>query len=687
MDTPLTVGDGVDNLKIWSCTTCRRRKVKCDRHSPCTPCLRNKAECVFPVSGRVPRRGRLGGLSAATHRNTGLLGRLRHLEALVSDLGSQVEVAVSAPSDENGNEDDVMYSSAEQEFDLGAAQLQVHGQDTSISSSSSNSREIGFGQPIPNPDVGDLVAQENGDVIVEDKFWTIFCSEVEQIFEAVRDRSRPPFFAQHDAKERSHLGYFSYLLGRTDSGTTGSIGDFYPMPSQLLFIWHTFEERVDPIVKVLHKPTMAEIIRNQTGDWATIEIHVGALILAVSYAAISAFDEDEVLKNFGFSKPQLLARFRLGTEQAFQQCNLLTTKDLRVLQAYIIYLNVVQRSGEAELAWPLVGMLVRVAVRLQLHQDGRQFSELSGFEIEMRRRLWWNICLLDSQSGGAPRSSLFLISEGMFTTRRPLSVNDVAIGVGSSAIEESEVSTDMTATLARLDMWAILQQLRALTTDSATPESFDSFAHHARNICQNYTERLISSQQPLTRFIATMARLSLTRIELYLRQRALGANMQSTEIVQAAVLILQDVSELRHEPSWRLWRWLLPAFSTPWLALHVVLKHISEQGNCGTLARAWSAVETTFAAIPDEDKGKPQYESLLRLKSMTSTEFSSIHIPATIGHGLEAVPHRHMEAASTSNIPIFLGPEVSFAPDNTGLPLMGDPVDWRSWEFEDWTYF
>lgn len=66
------------------------------------------------------------------------------------------------------------------------------------------------------------------------------------------------------------------------------------MPSQLLFIWHTFEERVDPIVKVLHKPTMAEIIRNQTGDWATIEIHVGALILAVSYAAISAFDEDEV---------------------------------------------------------------------------------------------------------------------------------------------------------------------------------------------------------------------------------------------------------------------------------------------------------------------------------------------------------------------------------------------------------
>ena len=82
--------DQADVLKVWSCISCRRRKVRCNRYHPCAPCLRNKTECVFPVSGRIPRRScNASSLNSSTQSPAELLGRLRRLEAKISVLGSQ----------------------------------------------------------------------------------------------------------------------------------------------------------------------------------------------------------------------------------------------------------------------------------------------------------------------------------------------------------------------------------------------------------------------------------------------------------------------------------------------------------------------------------------------------------------------------------------------------------------------
>jgi Fungal Zn(2)-Cys(6) binuclear cluster domain len=155
---------GAEPLKIWNCTNCRRRKVRCDRRHPCAPCTRNKTECVFPVSGRVPHRSRDGNYPRPPVQNqVELAGRLRRLEAMVGGLSSQVESAALA---NHGN----------------------HSLESSANGASTASSESGWlGLGLVNrtsesshasEDSDMLQVASNGDLVVGKGFWTVFCKEV-----------------------------------------------------------------------------------------------------------------------------------------------------------------------------------------------------------------------------------------------------------------------------------------------------------------------------------------------------------------------------------------------------------------------------------------------------------------------------------------------------------------------------
>lgn len=66
-------------IHLLSCTNCRKRKVKCNKATPCSACERSSLQCVFPNRARLPR-GRTGGAKAT---NVELLRRLNKLEELL----------------------------------------------------------------------------------------------------------------------------------------------------------------------------------------------------------------------------------------------------------------------------------------------------------------------------------------------------------------------------------------------------------------------------------------------------------------------------------------------------------------------------------------------------------------------------------------------------------------------------
>ena len=69
-----------NGLNPRSCVTCRRRKVKCNKEFPCSNCVRQHIDCVFPAPGRAPRKPK--------KPDSELLDRLRRLEGVVRNLGA-----------------------------------------------------------------------------------------------------------------------------------------------------------------------------------------------------------------------------------------------------------------------------------------------------------------------------------------------------------------------------------------------------------------------------------------------------------------------------------------------------------------------------------------------------------------------------------------------------------------------
>lgn len=85
---------GLDTaLKSYSCLTCRQRKVKCDRHNPCSNCVKMAQQCSFIPPVRAKRK-------RTQAPKEGLHAKLRRYEELLKSYGAKIE-----PSEYDGDSD------------------------------------------------------------------------------------------------------------------------------------------------------------------------------------------------------------------------------------------------------------------------------------------------------------------------------------------------------------------------------------------------------------------------------------------------------------------------------------------------------------------------------------------------------------------------------------------------------
>lgn len=156
-----------EDLRIWSCVVCRKRKVRCDRRDPCNNCTKNSIECQFPVAGRLPRRSRDPTASKSqSQRQTELIGRLRHLEAVVTELTAQVE-----DSPKNQSADGYLASSTQENVRPGSSTGQSLLTDAESATVGQSCGEI-------DEDLSKLVVDRDGELQTEKGFWSSFCDEV-----------------------------------------------------------------------------------------------------------------------------------------------------------------------------------------------------------------------------------------------------------------------------------------------------------------------------------------------------------------------------------------------------------------------------------------------------------------------------------------------------------------------------
>lgn len=86
-----------------SCVTCRRRKVRCNKRSPCSNCVKGGVECVYPPPGRLRRKTK-------RPQDAELMTRLKRLEGVIENLSgknseteSSVASTVASPAPRNND--------------------------------------------------------------------------------------------------------------------------------------------------------------------------------------------------------------------------------------------------------------------------------------------------------------------------------------------------------------------------------------------------------------------------------------------------------------------------------------------------------------------------------------------------------------------------------------------------------
>ena len=110
-------------------------------------------------------------------------------------------------------------------------------------------------------------------------------------------------------------------------------------PAALIFIlWQKFLDNVNPLVKVIHVPTVQEQILQASQCLDQVSRPMEALMFAMYSCAITSLNDDECATFTGESKAILLRRYNTGAQQALMCAGLFKTLDFVVLQAYILFL-------------------------------------------------------------------------------------------------------------------------------------------------------------------------------------------------------------------------------------------------------------------------------------------------------------------------------------------------------------
>ncbi|GAO13722.1 hypothetical protein UVI_02018210 [Ustilaginoidea virens] len=586
-------------LNPRSCVTCRRRKVRCDKQKPCSNCRRAQITCIFPAPGRAPRQTRPKDPNAPPktpgHREAELIQRLKKLEGIVEELSGQiVEPAAKLPTASSTGT-----GSPENQFGIdGMVQRHMRpsldpfdpfaGQDASPKEAESSSTQTGAGGGRPKekqPNFGRMVTDEGRGTCryVSNGFWSQLNDEDDDATDYEETPSDSLATGLSVASDR-HAFILSYRSVDVD------LEKYHPLPSHGTFLWSVYQENVEPLVKLMHVPSVDLTLCNARRNCGKLTPGDEALVFTIYFAAITSLEPDD---------------YRFAVEQSLAKANFLDTTDLAVLQAFTLFLIVVRRHGESRFCWALTGLLIRIAQGMGLHRDGTHLK-LPPFETEMRRRLWWQILLLDLRSGEELGTDM-AVSERFYDTLMPSNINDADIGPESTeAPIPREGKSDMAASLIRTELSGLSRRVVASASamSSLCPMSDQpSVAERERMLIEVYQrvedkflQHVLDETDPLYWVASIIARLIVAKACLMIYQPMLfpGSEVELSEEIRQRVFIAAiEITEYGHkintDPRCKQYRWLYKTY-TNWHAIAFTLIETCRRPWTALVERAWEAI-------------------------------------------------------------------------------------------------
>ena len=234
----------------------------------------------------------------------------------------------------------------------------------------------------------------------------------------------------------------------------------------------------------------------------------------------------------------------------------------------------------------------------------------------MRRRVWWNICVLDLRTaedyGSDPT-----IAEPNFDTKLPSNINDSDFNPDSTEYPESRLGcTEMTFCLLRYEVSNTLRNLDYVppgASDCQTRAATFTLQQKEQSIeeCHKRLEekylKYCDMTVPLYWVTATVARLIMAKMWLILYhpfQRP-GSGVQLPQQTRDRLLVTSiEVIEysrlLETEKSTMKWGWLFRTY-VQWHAMAYLLAELCNRTKGEVADRAWNAVSGVFESWGEAD--------------------------------------------------------------------------------------
>ncbi|KAI0099458.1 fungal-specific transcription factor domain-containing protein [Daldinia grandis] len=595
--------------KPRSCVTCRTRKVRCDKTSPCSNCRRARIPCVFPSSDKPPRWARrleriANNAKAEQEAGPGVsqvMDRLRNLEGLVKELSSQLEQAHSAANaSSHGSPSANSPGSSSHDHDADR-----HKASPLVTSASNLSQQFGR-----------LVLGEAGQShYVSSGFWSHVNDELDSLKMETQGLASGDYDSSEDEDslsktpstqelDRTPSQRHAFLFGHNISSHGPNIHEFHPPLSQIPFIVNTFYQNVNILTQVVHMPTLNKMVQSLQDSGPSILTPANeALMFAIYYSAITSMEEEDVAANLGSSKSELNLKYRLGLEYALAKADFLNVPDVVLIQAFAIFLCLARRYDSPRFVYMMTGLVIRMALALGLHRDGSRFPHLTPFETEMRRRLWWHVCLLDVRASEDQGMDL-TITPGSFDTRQPLNINNDDIDPEMKEMpKEREGITDMTFSLMTSSQCEVTREMMAVSSKDGVPQVDlqDRLLNEYYGRLEKRYLQYSSAEGNVTYWVVVViARLVMAKMSLivyfpvlFSAQNEHASDEMRNRLFLAAIEVAEYNHTLNGEQACRQWRWIYQTY-THWYAVVYLLIEATRRPWSPIVERAWVALHSSW---------------------------------------------------------------------------------------------
>ena len=416
----------------YTCVTCARRKVKCDKIAPtCSTCRKARLECVYQEP--APRKRKRKPVDDIHER-------LEHYEKLLKQHGLLPGEEDSAKPSPEDTEDPFIMS--QQRW-----------------------------WPWGGQSGGKLVGSRQGKSrYIDSNLWRNLGDEVHPSSDEEDDVDEEPSTtyipnARADPLSASML---------SPNSPSCSLLELHPTYENAMKFWKIYVENVDPIIKAVHVPTAVLVLQRVAAQPSTATKANEALVFAVYHFALISITDAECLEKFGEQRLKLLTRYHDALRQALVNVSFLRTTDLTVFQAFLLFLLSVRANYDPHTFWILTGVAVRIAQRLGLHRDGEELG-LKPFDVELRRRIFWQLLPLDGLAGQLCGTGI-CISPESWNTKQPQNLEDTDFwpDMKSPPVPRTG-ATDFMFCLARTEIARFVQKVNPLHSNKPPFENWAKF--------------------------------------------------------------------------------------------------------------------------------------------------------------------------------------------------------------------